>query len=204
MSQIQLEDLEDYLKNKQFILGCDEVGYGCCAGPLVVCGVLAPKNWNLTGLNDSKKLSPRKRETMSQKLWDLAGTISFHIAERSNEQIDSLGLGVALKDAYVEIFQRLHDDQALVICDGNLKFNNLNMDQVSLVKADGKIPAVMAASIIAKVYRDEKMKKLHEQYPNYNWISNVGYCTTDHLDSIRKYGFSPLHRMSYNLKSLSK
>lgn len=188
--------------NKPFIIGADEVGYGALSGPLVVCGVRAPKNWFIDGLGDSKKLSAKKREIMRDKLNILIEKkeIEWHLAERSNNHIDKHGVAVSLKDAYVEVFTNLYGSDCLIISDGILKFDNplvANYDMVSLIKADSKIPTVMAASILAKTYRDAKMKGFHLLHPNYGWDSNVGYGSRDHLEAISKYGPSPLHRFSY-------
>ena len=188
--------------DKPFIVGCDEVGYGCLAGPLVVVGVRAPKDWALTGLNDSKKLSAKKREGMRDLLTPLieSKAIAWHLAERSSAEIDKVGVAVALKDAYVECFHALYQPNSLIISDGILKFDSLGVDdydKVSVIKADAKFPAVMAASILAKTYRDGKMKILHELHPMYGWDSNVGYGSKDHLAAIEKYGPCPLHRQSY-------
>jgi len=188
--------------DKPVIIGCDEVGYGCLAGPLVVVGVRAPKDWALDGLNDSKKLSAKRREVMRDKLNKLIedGSIAWHLAERSNLIIDKVGVAVALKDAYVECFKALYQDDCLIISDGILKFDNLGVDaydKVSVIKADTKFPTVMAASILAKTYRDAKMKALHQLHPQYGWDSNVGYGSKDHLEAIDKHGPCPLHRFSY-------
>lgn len=188
--------------DKPFIIGADEVGYGCLAGPLVVCGVRAPRNWSLAGLNDSKKLSEKRRLVMGDKLSDLISKneITFWLAERSNVQIDKTGVAFALKDAYVEVFHKLYQEDSLIISDGILKFDNLGVDtydKVSIIKADTKIPAVMAASIIAKNYRDGKMKIFHPLHPQYGWNSNVGYGSKDHLEAIAKHGPCALHRFSY-------
>ena len=195
-----LEEIK--LTSKANLIGADEVGYGCWAGPLVVCGVRAPKNWSLDGLNDSKKLSEKRREVMRGKLGKLIeeNEISFHLAERSNVQIDKMGLGVALKDSYIEIFHKLYQPDCLIITDGILKFDNLGVDdydKVSLIKADSQVPAVMAASILAKTYRDEKMKIFHDLHPMYNWKKNVGYGTKEHQEALAKFGPCPLHRFSY-------
>ena len=189
------------------IIGCDEVGYGCGAGPLVVVGVRAPKDWALDGLNDSKKLSAKRRGVMAQKLEKLIADnqIGWALAERSNTVIDQIGLGVALKDAYVEIFHQLYQPDCLIICDGNLKFDGLGVDgysMMSVVKADTLIAQVMAASIIAKVYRDSKMQILHHSYPMYGWDDNVGYLSPAHIKAIKTYGLSPLHRASYKIKGV--
>lgn len=185
------------------IIGVDEVGYGCLAGPLVVGAVMAPKGWTLAGLNDSKKLSEKKREVMREKLQQLIDKeeIWFHIAERSNEVIDRAGVAPTLKSAYIECIIELDEyKEHLIVTDGILKFDNLGVDDYnikSLIKADAQIPAVMAASILAKTYRDALMKKHHQTYPNYGWDHNVGYGSRDHLEAIAKYGPCPLHRFSY-------
>lgn len=202
MSKIQHSELESLLIGKTHIVGCDECGYGPLAGPLVVCGVRASKDWSLAGLNDSKKLSEKRRLVMGDKLSDLISKneITFWLAERSNVQIDKTGVAFALKDAYVEVFHKLYQEDSLIISDGILKFDNLGVDvydKVSIIKADTKIPAVMAASIIAKNYRDGKMKIFHPLHPQYGWNSNVGYGSKTHLDAIAKHGPCALHRFSY-------
>ncbi len=188
------------------ILGCDECGTGSLISSLVVCGVKSSFTWTLPGLNDSKKLTQTKRTKLSSELLDLANQniISFHIAERSNLIIDSLGMYQALKDAYLEVFDKLADSSTKIICDGNLKFDT-TLSYTSEPKADTKYSQVMAASIIGKVYRDKMIVKLHDQYPNYNWDNNKGYPSKDHLQALKTYGVSPLHRTSYKpIKDLLK
>lgn len=192
----------------KYIIGCDEVGSGPVAGPSVVVGVKASVDWNLEGLNDSKKLSEKKREIMKDKLNLLIkqGEISYYLAERSNSFIDENGFGVALKDAYVEIFKNLYCNDSYIIVDGTLKFNNLGVDHCdikSIIKADTVIPTVMAASILAKTYRDHLMKEYSKLHPNYNWDKNMGYPTADHIAAIKKHGYSSLHRLSFKLKALA-
>lgn len=187
----------------QMFVGLDECGTGSYAGQLVVCGVKAPRDWSVPGLNDSKKLSEKKRVTLCVQLTELINKkeIQCHIAERSNTMIDQMGMGVALKDAYVECIRALDiDKNSLCIVDGTLKFNNLGVDDhqiTSLIKADTQIPSVMAASIIGKTYRDAKMRELHKLYPVYQWIDNVGYGSSAHKKALVEHGPSPLHRMSY-------
>lgn len=207
MSQIQYTELGNRLDNKINIVGVDECGYGSLAGSLVVVGVRAAKDWALAGLNDSKKLSAKKREAMLLPLMKLVKNkeISYHLAERSNEYIDKVGVAIALKEAYVECFHALYQTDSLIISDGILKFDNLGVDdydKLSIIKADTKYPAVMAASIIAKTYRDDKMHTLHFTYPNYGWDHNVGYPSSLHIEAIQKFGYSPLHRLSYKVRKL--
>ncbi len=200
--------IADLLIDKTHIIGADECGYGAIACSLVVCGVRAPKDWALDGLNDSKKLSAKKREAMRQKLLKLIedNVITYHIAERDNITIDKFGVYPVLKECYVEIFHKLWVPKSLIIIDGNLKFDNLGVDDYDLYsepKADGTYPAVMAASILGKTYRDEKMISLHNSYPKYGWDSNKGYPGKKHTEAILEYGPSPLHRYSYEpIKSL--
>ncbi len=186
--------------NTSFIIGADEVGYGCYAGPVVVGAVRAPKDWALEGLNDSKKLSEKRLDIMSAKLIELAkkDEIWFAIAERSNNIIDSIGLAPAQKEAYIQSIQEIWHEDSTVVLDGNIKIPSLDPSKtVSLIKADTYIPAVMAASILAKVYRDRKMVSLHELYPEYNFASNVGYGTAEHREALEKYGPCAIHRFSY-------
>lgn len=208
MTQIQYTELNQHLKDKIYSIGIDEVGYGSAAGMLCVCGVKAPKDWSVPGLNDSKKLSSAKREAMRGILLKIVTNkvIEFHIAERTNVEIDQYGLGVMLKDCYIEIFRKLYTNDSLLICDGNLDFGktiNSNYDQVSIIKADTLVPSVMAASILAKTYRDEKMKKFHLEFPQYGWNKNVGYLTPSHILAIKNHGLCSLHRHSYKIKSLN-
>jgi ribonuclease HII len=201
------------MTQKIYIIGADEVGYGSLAGPLVVAAVRAPLDWQLDGLDDSKKLkksSEKKLYEMRDKLLKLVedGTITWHMAERSNVQIDKWGVAKALKDAYVECFHKLYQDDSRIITDGILKFDGFGVDdydKMSLIKADAQVPHCMAASILAKTYRDKLMKEVHHpKYPQYGWDGNVGYWHKDHVAAIEKLGPTPLHRWSYDpVKSMN-
>jgi ribonuclease HII len=183
-----------------YIIGADEVGYGAWAGPLVVCGVRAKDTWLIPGLNDSKKLSRKKRENMSALL--LANTeIQYEIVSKSNTEIDNFGLGVCLKQAYQEVADKLLTLADRMVIDGTVKLPKRDPRVSCLIKADQKVSTVMAASIIAKVYRDNLMYKLAAQYPMYDWENNVGYGgAQNHRDGIKKHGFCELHRHSYKIK----
>ena len=190
----------DLLKDKTHIIGCDECGYGSIAGPLVVCGVRAPKDWTMKGLNDSKKLTPKKRETLRAKLLE-DKIITYHIAERDSVTVDKFGVYPVLKECYVEIFHKLYQPDSLIIVDGNLKFDNLGVDgytKHSEPKADGTYSIVGAASILGKTYHDEQMRLLHEKFPQYGWDENMGYPAKGHKEAILKYGPCLYHRYSYD------
>lgn len=193
------------------IIGIDEVGTGAWAGPIIIGGVRAPINWTMSGLKDSKKLTRETRAELTQQLHQQReqGIIDFTTSMSPNDEIDELGLGVAAKMCYTTAISRLYKDTDQVILDGNLnpkhllKYGlNINMENMkSVVKADDKYPVVMAASIIAKYYRDELMITLgHGFNPEYGWDKNVGYIVPDHKDAVRKYGLSSMHRKSYNVK----
>lgn len=185
-----------------YLISTDECGWGCIAGPLFVCGVRALTDWKIDGLNDSKKLSPKRRQIMHDRLMECVEQkeITYHIAQRSNVEIDTMGCYAALKDAHIEAFKMLGDAKTPIIVDGNLRFNGLGMDDwqiKSVIKADASVPICMAASIIGKYRRDMLMAKLGKEYPQYGWDGNWGYPTADHKEALEKFGITPLHRKSY-------
>lgn len=175
------------------LCGIDEAGRGPLAGPLVMAGVVLHKS--ITGLNDSKKLSEKKRNL----LYDLIVENSmYRIVRFSAEQIDTLGLSACLKKGLEEIIHSLDADDFLF--DGNSKFgvNGLR----TLIKADTLIPEVSAASILAKVTRDREMIEVDSLYPGYGFSDHKGYGTAIHIQAIQKYGYCDIHRKSFKLKSL--
>lgn len=192
------------------IIGADEVGYGSLAGPLVIGAISADEHWSIPGLNDSKKLTDKQRRALSDQIWfsELNGDIRIAIAERPHNHIDTFGVMVSLKECYKEVAVKLYTADSSIIIDGNVNFDDMfmgvhgeaPMNYQTVVKADSKYPTVMAASIVAKVYRDNKMIKLAEVCPEYDWASNKGYGSPKHIDAIRKVGYSEFHRLSYRLK----
>jgi len=204
----------------KYIIGADEVGYGCWAGSLYVAAVKAPKEWSLAGLNDSKKLSEKRRIDLDSKLKKLRddNVISFAIAHFASWEIDQNGVADCLKLAYANVLGQLYCSESEIILDGTLKGSELKrvwekykgefkIDLSSIrteVKADGKFPSVMAASIIAKTARDSEMKTTqHNLYPNYGFNSHVGYGTKEHRQALEKHGLCDIHRKSYEpMKSI--
>lgn len=190
------------------IIGIDEVGRGAAVGELVVCGVRAPEDWRLEGLADSKVLKAAKRAELDLLL-RADKSISFHLAQRSNKEIDDIGLGKCLKSCYVEIINVLwQEEEDKVILDGNLSPRHLIPEGLkpdvsyvsSIIKADATIPCVSAASIIAKEFRDTMIREYALSFPEYEWKTNVGYLSKAHISAIKQFGLTLLHRKSYKLK----
>lgn len=189
--------------DKKFIIGSDEVGCASLAGCLTICAVRASKEWSLEGLGDSKKLTRKQREVMEIKLLKevAAGNISYIINDASNKEIDTDGFGNTFKRLHIQAISQLNQSSDnLIIIDGK---NNLNLDlkgsvSMALIKADGIVPTVMAASILAKTHRDAIMRKLHDQFPFYGWLTNVGYGTKQHYAAMKEHGITEYHRTSFN------
>ena len=184
------------------ICGIDEAGRGPIAGPLVMAGVVFKmKNgkWKMENyldeLNDSKKLTPKKRE----KLFEIIKENSiYHIVFKSNNEIDEKGLSKCIKESLIEIKDNLKAKKYLF--DGNSNFGVKGIE--TIIKGDEKIKEISAASILAKVSRDRYMIEIAKKYPEYNFAKHKGYITKEHIELIKKYGLCEIHRKSYKLKAL--
>jgi ribonuclease HII len=181
------------------LCGIDEAGRGPFAGPMTIAGVRfkndISKIKEFEILNDSKKLTEKKREM----LFDIIKEHSyFHIVSVSNKQIDELGISACIKNAIIEIMQTI--DAINYLMDGNTSFGIEDLQHK--IKADGDIKEVSAASILAKVTRDRYMVEIAKKYPNYDFHKHKGYGTKAHIEAIKKYGFCDLHRRSYKIKGL--
>lgn len=168
----------------KILCGLDECGRGPLAGPIVAAGVVLQKP--IRGLNDSKKLTPALRLKLYRKI---IKTSVFQIEMISVSEINKRGIGWANKTIFKRLSKKIPADK--YIADGNLK---LGKKIISLVKADTKVPEVMAASIVAKVTRDKLMRDLHDQFPYYGWQSNMGYGTKFHIIALQEHGRSDHHR----------
>jgi ribonuclease HII len=181
------------------LCGIDEAGRGPWAGPMSVAGVRFKKDISsikeLEILNDSKKLSEKKRELLFEIIKEVS---DFHIVLINNKQIDELGISQSLQNSIHEIIQNINANEYLI--DGNTSFGIENLEH--LIKADGKIPEVSAASILAKVSRDRQMVLEGKKFPQYQFHKHKGYGTKSHLEAIKKYGKCDLHRQSYKIKAL--
>ncbi len=190
---------EQLLWSKGFIniAGVDEVGRGAFAGPIVAASVILPSNFAIKGINDSKKLTPKQREELSKYIFDKA--ICVAIAEVGVDTINAVGIGKANQIALNNSLQKLKEKFQFALIDGFIiKDLDLNL-QKAIIKGDSISVSIAAASIVAKVYRDKLMEKLHLDFPEYNFFENKGYGTKFHQEALKKYGLSKLHRTSFNL-----
>lgn len=187
-------------KGYEIIAGTDEAGRGCLAGPVVAAACILPDGLIIDGLNDSKKLSAKKRE----KLYDviIENAVSHAIAEASVEEIDSLNILNAAQLAMRRAVAQLSPQPSLVLVDGNIA-REFPMDTVTVIHGDAISPSIAAASILAKVYRDRLLIEMDAKYPEYGFAQNKSYSTKAHMDALRKYGPKDCHRKTF-LKFLSE
>ena len=181
------------MKNK--LCGIDEAGRGPLAGDLVMAGCIL--NASVDGLNDSKKLTAKKREFLYEKIVQNA---TFHIVKFSSLKIDEDGISKCLHNGLKEIIANMPTEEFLF--DGNSTFGVDGLQ--TMVKADGKVAEVSAASILAKVTHDRDILKEAKKYPEYEFEKHKGYGTARHIELIKKYGYCPIHRRTYKVKALEK
>lgn len=186
------EDKLELLGNK-YIAGVDEVGRGPFAGPVVASCVILPEDYYLEGITDSKKLSKKKREYFYDIIKRDALAIKTIFID--NEVIDKINILEATKMAMTKAIKEISIKPDVVLIDA-VKLN-LDIETISIIKGDLKSITISAASIIAKVERDNYMSKMHELYPVYDFLHNAGYGTKKHIEALEKYGTCPLHRLSY-------
>ncbi|KIM09303.1 MAG: ribonuclease HII [Sulfurovum sp. PC08-66] len=175
------------------LCGIDEAGRGPLAGPLVVAGVILHEA--IEGLNDSKKLTAKRREMLYERIIECS---TYHSVVIEASTIDALGISQVMHDALSEIIQTLQPLE--VLFDGNTTFGVPNL--TTLVKADATIPSVSAASIVAKVTHDRLILELDALYPHYGFASHMGYGTAQHIAAIQQWGYTPYHRRSFKIKAL--
>lgn len=177
--------------------GCDEVGRGCLAGPVVAAAVILPKNYTHELLNDSKQLTKEDRISLQSDI--VRDALAWAVAEVSNEEIDEINILNASFKAMHLALDRLTLRPDFLLIDGN-RFKPYGQVKFEcVVKGDGKYLSIAAASVLAKNYRDDLMSKFSEEFPGYGWQTNVGYPTVEHRDGIRQLGITPLHRRSFQL-----
>ena len=194
---IEKEKLSEGYKS---ICGCDEAGRGPLCGPVVAAAVILPLDVEIPGLNDSKKLTEKKRELLFDVIREKA--IAYAIAEASPEEIDDINILNASMLAMNRAVESLSVKADFALIDGNCS-RGFKIPTETVVKGDAKSASIAAASILAKVTRDRQCAELDKEYPEYNIAKHKGYPTKDHMDAVRKYGPSPIHRKTF-LKFLSK
>ncbi|PDH55031.1 MAG: ribonuclease HII [Rhodothermaeota bacterium MED-G12] len=178
------------------VMGLDEVGRGCLAGPVVAAGVILDPNNPIEGIQDSKKLSLSERLRLSKEIKKKA--LYWTIQEGDLAMIDRLNILWASLETMNSCATSTGANSDYLLVDGNRYVPTLLAHQC-IVKGDRKSASIGAASIIAKVYRDELMASLHLEFPEYGWDNNVGYPTNAHRQALKKYGYTPVHRTSFSL-----
>lgn len=184
-------------KGMVHVAGIDEAGRGCLAGPVVAAAVILPHGLEIDGVNDSKKLSKDKRETLAYAIQEQA--LASGIGMCSPEEIDQLNILWAAMEAMRRAAQNLLPTPDFLLIDGNRCFPDSPWPFETIIKGDSKSHTIAAASILAKTTRDAIMQDLAEEYPAYNWTQNVGYPTKDHYAALAEHGITPYHRRSFRL-----
>ncbi len=177
--------------------GCDEAGRGCLAGSVYAAAVILPADYENAELNDSKKLTARKRNELRQVIERDA--VAWAVGIVTPEEIDKINILNASFLAMHRALDALKVRPEAVIVDGNRFKPYRDLPHATIVKGDGKYLSIAAASILAKTWRDEYMERIAQEHPQYDWTSNKGYPTRRHREAIRRFGVTPYHRMSYNL-----
>jgi ribonuclease HII len=178
-------------------VGCDEAGRGCLAGSVYAAAVILPPDYENELLNDSKKLSAKKRYTLRAEIEREA--VAWAVGVVTPEEIDKINILNASFLAMHRALDQLKVRPEAVIVDGNRFKPYQELPFTTIVKGDGKYLSIAAASILAKTYRDDYMQALAKEYPQYDWQSNMGYPTKKHRKAISEHGVTPYHRKSFNL-----
>jgi len=182
--------------------GCDEAGRGCLAGPLFAAAVIFPYKFINEQLNDSKKLNRTERETLRDTI--LKEALAWSVVSVSEAEIDEINILNASFKAMNLAVKQLKTQPELLLIDGNRFINETEIPFHCIVKGDAKYLSIAAASILAKTYRDDFMENLDADFPEYGWKQNKGYPTQAHQEALRKFGRTPYHRKTFQIKSQLK
>ena len=186
-----------YLEIDRIEAGCDEVGRGCLCGPVVAAAVILPPDFANEFINDSKKLSKANRVELVETI--KSNALAWAIAEASVEEIDRINILNASFLAMTRAVMGLSMVPEHLLIDGNRFKSDLKIPFDCIIKGDGKFASIAAASILAKVYRDDMMGRYALDYPGYGWETNVGYPTAAHREGIERLGVTLIHRKSFRL-----
>ena len=197
IKEVNLYQYEESLEDNgvQYIAGVDEVGRGPLAGPVVVAAVIMPINLRIKGINDSKKLSEKKRNELYKLI--LKEALAINVVFISEEDVDTLNIYEATKKGMLEAVAGLKIKPEHVLIDA-MPLNELTIPHTSIIHGDGVSASIGAASIVAKVTRDEYMEKMDFKYPNYGFKHHKGYCTKEHVEALEKFGPCEIHRRSFS------
>lgn len=188
--------LKSYYKRNVLEAGCDEAGRGCLSGPVYAAAVILPQNFKHPLLDDSKKMSEKKRYELREIIEDKA--IAFAVGIVNHLEIDKINILNASFLAMHRAIEQLSSKPESLLIDGNRFKPYKSIPHHCIIKGDGKYLSIAAASVLAKTYRDDYVRKIHLEYPNYGWDRNKGYATKLHRDAIKEHGLSPFHRKTFN------
>lgn len=196
----KLKEIEKDLHNKGFknICGIDEAGRGPLAGPVVIAGVIMPQDSMIEGVNDSKKVSEKKREKLYDQIIEEA--ISYSVAIIGQDVIDDINILNATKAGVTQVVDGLDIKPDLIVVDALTGINTRGIPYEPIIKGDAKCYNIAAASILAKVTRDRIMRQWDEIYPQYGFVAHKGYGTAKHIEAIKECGLCPIHRRSFTKK----
>lgn len=194
---MNIPKLLSFYKENQIEAGCDEAGRGCLAGPVFAAAVILPPDFENNLLNDSKKLTEKQRYDL-RKVIELQA-LAWAVEAVSNDEIDEVNILNASFLAMNRAIMQLKIKPGHLLIDGNRFRPQTDIPFTCMVKGDGRFFSIAAASVLAKTYRDDFMKKIHNEFPAYDWNRNKGYPTKKHRDAIRKHGVTVYHRRSFRL-----
>jgi len=189
--------LKSYFKKGIIEAGCDEAGRGCLSGPVFAASVILPPNYKNKLLDDSKKLSEKKRMLLREEIQRDA--FCYAVGVVNNIEIDEINILNASFLAMHRAIDKLSTTPELLLIDGNRFKRYKNIPHECIIKGDGKYLSIAAASVLAKTYRDDYMNAIHQEFPQYKWNENMGYPTKAHRLAIKEFGPTPHHRMSFTL-----
>ena len=189
--------LQSFLIAGRVEAGCDEAGRGCLAGPVTAAAVILPPDFSNELLNDSKQLTERQRDRLRPIIEREA--LAWAVAMVSPQEIDHMNILRASITAMHRALDQLLVRPEAILVDGNRFYPYHDIPHTTIVKGDGKLMSIAAASVLAKTHRDELMRRLDEEFPQYGWAKNKGYPTPDHRAAIAAHGVSPHHRRTFQL-----
>ena len=195
LKELKKIELDYHKQGIKYIAGIDEAGRGPLAGPVVVGCVIMPEDSFIEGVNDSKKVSEKKREKLYDEI--INNAISWSVAVIGWHEIDELNILNATKKGVTECINNLETKPELILVDALQGIDTCNIPYVSMVKGDAKCYSISAASILAKVTRDRIMREWDEVYPQYGFAKHKGYGTKSHIEALKEYGPCPIHRKTF-------